>query len=224
MNLNFSVQPAFLFCQNIFSPQPVDRSRHSWLHKLMRDTTSSAFFESMYKHNPDPWNFSSSEYEQRRYEAIIAALTATRYTRAFEPGCSIGVLSTKLAPLCGQLIAIDISPTAIQEAQQNCRSLTNVDLRIGRLPQDVPDGHFDLIVLSEIGYYFKEPDLLKLATMLVDRLTPKGILLAVHWTGHSDDHLISGDRVHEILLRLEGLMLTTTESHAGFRLNKWVRI
>ena len=190
----------------------------------MNETSSPDFFESMYKRDRDPWNFSSSEYEQGRYETIISALDDTHYKRAFEPGCSIGIMTAKLAPLCEKLFAIDMSHTAILNAQQYCLSASNVDLRVGRLPQDIPEGSFDLIVFSEIGYYFEEPDLLTVGSLLVKRLEHGGVLLAAHWLGHSDDHILSGERVHEIMDRLDGLVLKQSERFKGFHLSKWVRV
>ena len=79
-------------------------------------------------------------------------------------------------------------------------------------------------MLSEIGYYF-EPDIWRaLSAAVVDSLPPGATLLAVHWLGHSDDHRMSGDTVHEILLSLNGLCLEQAERHPGFRLERWSRL
>jgi hypothetical protein len=49
------------------------------------------------------------------------------------------------------------------------------------------------------------------------------VLLAVHWLGSSKDHVLSGDRVHEVLESLDGLVVTCSDRHAGFRLERWER-
>ena len=59
--------------------------------------TSAEFFETMYAEREDPWEFASSQYERDRYAAIVRALGNRRYRRAFEPGCSIGILTPQLA-------------------------------------------------------------------------------------------------------------------------------
>jgi SAM-dependent methyltransferase len=187
-------------------------------------TTSAEFFERKYREHADPWNFAQSDYEQSRYEAIIGALGRRRYERAFEPGCSVGELTWRLATKCRQVDAMDISAAAIDRAKRRCSGLPNVDLRVGGLPHQIPDGTFDLIVFSEIGYYFEETHLQDLAKTLVQRIGPSGTLLAAHWLGTSKDHVLSGDRVHEILRSLDGLRLVYSERHEGFRLDRWERI
>jgi SAM-dependent methyltransferase len=195
---------------------------------MNNDRTSQAFFEDMYQTKADPWKFSSSSYERKRYRATLNALRDRRYRRAFEPGCSIGVLTAHLARLCDRVEAIDISPTAVEGAIRRCASLANVHIACGSLPDQIPAGTFDLIVMSEIGYYFEEPELRDVVNKLIDRLPNAGVLLAVHWLGSSPDHVLHGDRVHEIVgedyrLARDLSEVYLSEAHAGFRLERWAR-
>jgi len=93
----------------------------------------------------------------------------------------------------------------------------------GALPTFIPSGTFDLIVFSEIGYYFTESDLYSAAIALSRQINQSGDFLAAHWLGESSDHLLSGDRVHEILNQIPDLVLRHGERHAGFRLDVWTR-
>jgi SAM-dependent methyltransferase len=190
---------------------------------MTTNTTSQEFFEAKYRENSDPWTFASNDYEQDRYSAILRVLDHRRYRRAFEPGCSIGILTARLASICEHVDAIDISPTAIGKARQHCAHLPNVSVNCGSLPKDVPSGTFDLLVLSEIGYYFGCQELFQVGSDVAGRLEPSGVLLAVHWLGHSADHLLAGDSVHEILGHLDGLTLEYSQRHVGFRIDRWVR-
>lgn len=183
--------------------------------------TSAEFFEAMYAGNPDPWAFASSDYEQSRYNAILGALARRRYKRAFEPGCSIGVLTEGLARVCESVEAVDLSSTAIAQAKERCHHLDNVHLTCGSLVDAMPEGKFDLVVLSEIGYYFDEGQLQRIAEVLVRNLTSGGTLLAAHWLGESADHVLSGDRVHEVLDGVAEVRRVRAERHAGFRLEVW---
>jgi protein-L-isoaspartate O-methyltransferase len=187
----------------------------------MTPDTSASFFESMYRQDTDPWNFATSAYEQERYAATIRAIAGHRYGRAFEPGCSIGVLTASLATLCNEVVAMDISPTAVNRARERCRDLTNVHISVGSFPSEIPRGGFDLVVLSEIGYYLEEDPLLKAGGELIERLSDDGRLLAVHWLGTSKDHVLSGDRVHELLAGLGMSAPVYAERHPGFRLDLW---
>jgi protein-L-isoaspartate O-methyltransferase len=187
------------------------------------DTTSQEFFEGKYRQQHDPWDFACSSYEHQRYDAIVHALAHRRYEDAFEPGCSIGVLTARLAAICGRVHAMEIAPTAVQQARIRCKDFPNVEITCGAIPALLPSGTFDLIVLSEIGYYFTEDRLRALGMTLTERLRKPGILLAVHWLGRSEDRVLSGDRVHGILGNLDGLVHEHSERHAGFRLDRWVR-
>jgi SAM-dependent methyltransferase len=189
-----------------------------------KSTTSAEFFDHKYRENPDPWDFARSEYEQSRYDAIVAALGDRQYQRAFEPGCSVGELTYRLAERCALVDAMDISALAIDRAKYRCRELPNVAFHVGGLPHQIPEGEFDLIVFSEIGYYFEEASLQELGNILVRRMRTSGTLLAAHWLGTSKDHVLSGDRVNEILSGLPGLRLDHSERHVGFRLDRWARV
>jgi len=186
-------------------------------------SSATAFFEAKYRQAADPWNFASSRYELDRYARIMESLAPQHFRRAFEPGCSIGVLTKKLAGICVYVDALDVSVTAVSHAQERCRHSRNVDIRVGSVRKDVPARFYDLIVLGEIGYYFEREDLLEVGAELSARLVPGGVLLAAHWLGHSDDHLLSGDEVHETLASLAGLEATFSERHAGYRLQHWTR-
>jgi SAM-dependent methyltransferase len=186
-------------------------------------TTDAEFFEAKYRDNIDPWAFASSQYEQHRYSMTLRALDHRRYKRAFEPGCSIGILTARLALICDRVDSIDFSQTAIDQARRFCEAFQNVHLNCGSLPADIPSGTFDLIVLSEIGYYFNRQALMEIGTQLVERLQPSGVLLGVHWLGRSADHLLDGDQVHEILGQLNGLKLEHSERYTGFRIDRWIR-
>ena len=187
-------------------------------------TTSAEFFEAMYREKADPWDFAQSEYEQSRYGAILAALGHRHYERAFEPGCSIGELTRRLAERCDRVSAIDLAPTAVLRAREKCDGLSYVDIQVGSLPHQVPEGMFDLIMFSEIGYYFEQEHLRDVGGLLVSRLQMSGTLLAAHWLGTSEDHLISGDCVHAVVGELSGLRLEYSERNSSFRLDRWVRV
>ena len=190
---------------------------------MTSETTSEAFFETKYRESPDPWDFEGSAYETQRYAVTLKALHGRRFRRAFEPGCSIGVLTARLAEICGSVVAMDISATAVEAARVRCQNMRNVEILRGALPEAIPAGSFDLIVFSEIGYYFDARTLFEIGLKLVETLDKGGTLLAVHWLGTSPDHLLDGDQVHEVLKRVPGLVLQDSQGHPGFRLDCWSR-
>lgn len=188
------------------------------------------FFDAKYRSAADPWNFAGSPYEQYRYDEIIQNLDEfsgepdrRRFRRAFEPGCSIGILTARLAAICDEVIAIDISPTAVARARARCAQWPGVTVEVGALPQSIPLGQFDLVVFSEIGYYFNSNALAVLAAQLTSLLASGGILMAVHWLGHSHDHVLTGDEVHRVLGASRGLAQMKARRYEGFRVEMWSR-
>jgi hypothetical protein len=53
--------------------------------------------------------------------------------------------------------------------------------RAARGPGEWPEESFDLIMLSEIRYYFDDADLEQVLVLGIKTLNPGGHLLAVHW-------------------------------------------
>lgn len=190
---------------------------------ISRPACSAAAFEARYRQSADPWDFANSKYERGRYQATVASLLRARYRSAFEPACSVGELTARLAPLCDQLIATDIAPSAVARARQRCRAFANVRLSQADLAAGSPPGPFDLIVFSEVGYYFDPITLLHIARTLTATLAPGGEMLAVHWLGHSGDHVLHGDTVHRLLRQWLSLEWIKGARHEGFRIDSWVR-
>ncbi|TGE21159.1 class I SAM-dependent methyltransferase [Hymenobacter metallicola] len=164
-------------------------------------TLPPSYFDDVYRANEDPWNFETSVYEQEKYAASVAALPRPRYARALEIGCSLGVLTQQLAARCNYLLAVDVAAAPLVRARRRCAQLAQVEFRQMRLPDDpLSDANFDLVVLSEVGYYWAAPDLTRVAAQLEQVLAPGGQLLLVHWTPPVHDYPLTGDEVHDFFL------------------------
>lgn len=188
-----------------------------------RHATSPEAFEAKYRSSPDPWNFRYSEYEQNRYSSIISSLSRTHYRHAYEPGCSVGELTRMLARRCERVTATDVSLTALGFARATCQECPNVIFVHDTLVNRRPRGHFDLIVLSEIAYYFTENDLIDIARNLGEALAPEGELLAAHWLGESADHALHGDEAHRVLIDTLSLQHCVSRRFDGYRLDTWTK-
>ncbi len=157
-----------------------------------------AYFEAIYARDPDPWGFDSRWYEQRKYDLTLAALPRARYRRGFEPGCANGSLTQRLAERCDWLIAADLLPSVVENARARLREANNAEVRLLAVPDAWPDESFDLVVLSEVGYYLYRPGLNLLLRKLEGSLLPAGHLISIHWKGRSDHPLTAAD-VHAAL-------------------------
>ncbi|GAB3643140.1 class I SAM-dependent DNA methyltransferase [Spirosoma arcticum] len=164
----------------------------------------TTYFDDVYKANEDPWAFATSPYERTKYEATMAALPKERYTNAFEIGCSIGVLSEMLAGRCDRLLSVDASELPLKTARQRLVSYNHVTIGQMSIPAQFPDDRYDLILLSEVGYYLMEADLQRARQHMLDRLNSGGQLLLVHWTPVVPDYPLTGDQVHEQFMAVSG--------------------
>ena len=185
----------------------------------MRERLDREYFENLYARSRDPWSFETSPYERRKYERTLSVLARRRYRRALEVGCSIGVFTAMLAPLCDELLAVDVSERAIAVARERLAGFPHVHVELRTLPEETPGGPFDLVVTSEVLYYWPEDVMLASLRRFEEVLAPGGALLAVHWRKETRTYPLQGDRVHELLLEHTRLTNTTTIIEPEYRLD-----
>ncbi|KQP29726.1 methyltransferase type 12 [Methylobacterium sp. Leaf104] len=157
------------------------------------------YFTELYAGNPDPWDFATSPYEHAKYDATLAALGRETYAQALEVGCSIGVLSRRLADRCAALLALDVAEAALDAARARCAPCPHVSFLRAAVPAEWPSGRFDLVVLSEVLYFFTPEDLARIAAHLAAALNPGGEVVLVHWLGETNFPL-SADVAVETLI------------------------
>ena len=110
-------------------------------------------FDAVHSESADPWDYTTSWYERRKRSLTLAALPRESYESGLEIGCSIGTLTAELAGRCASLLAVDASSTALGRAAERLAPFPGVSTRQLTLPAEWPDGHYDLVVVSEVGYY-----------------------------------------------------------------------
>jgi LmbE family N-acetylglucosaminyl deacetylase/SAM-dependent methyltransferase len=168
-------------------------------------TMSEAYFDERYARRDDPWGFETRWYESRKRALTLAALPAEKYDSAFEIGCSIGVLTEQLAARCASILAVDISQQAVDRARVRLHQQAHVTVERADVGRRFPDRHFDLIMLSEVGYYFDLDGLDDLLDHIENGLGPTGTLVMCHWRHPVDDYPLTGDEVHHAARSRPGL-------------------
>lgn len=182
--------------------------------------TPPGYFERLYAADPDPWKMETSWYERRKYALTLASLPDERYHSAFEPGCSIGVLTEALAPRCDALLAVELTSAATAIATRRLEAWPNVAVRRATLPEDWPDGPFDLLVLSEVAYYFDADELRQLLDRAVASLQAGATVIGVHWQGPTDYPLTAGES-HRTITATPGLVPVVSHEEPAFLLDVW---
>ncbi len=180
-------------------------------------------FERLFARSDDPWALGTRWYERRKRALTLGCLPASRYASAFEPGCANGVLTAELASRCDRLLAVDVSARAAELARDRLAGAAHVDVRVMAVPERWPaaDQRFDLIVLSELGYYLDAARMQRLAALARASLSPGGVVVGCHWRHPIEGCVLRGDEVQRLLDAGLGLPRLCTIDDADFRLDVW---
>ncbi|MGV8918448.1 MAG: class I SAM-dependent methyltransferase [Pseudomonas sp.] len=184
---------------------------------------SPEYFEQLFSASEDPWSFRTRWYEKRKREVTLASLVRQRYARIFEPACANGELSALLAERCDELLCQDINETAVKLARHRLREYGNVRVEHARMPGDWPDGYFDLIVLSEVGYFLDAGEWAQVIEQTQLSLSPEGGILACHWLHPIEGCSQDGRQVHAALETLLPLHRLVRHEEPDFILEYWSR-
>ncbi len=144
-------------------------------------------FDEVHAREDDPWSYTTSWYERRKRALTLAALPEETYESGLELGCSIGTLSEELAQRCQQFLGVDASSAALAQATERLSRFPSAETRHLTMPGEWPEGTFDLVVLSETGYYLSPDELTELLARIEASTRPGGTLVLCHWR-----HAISG--------------------------------
>ncbi len=163
-------------------------------------------FERLYRSDADPWRVASSHYEQRKLDLVLACLSRAHYALAWDPACGTGHLAARLATRATQVLATDLSETAVALSSEHCRGLGNVRLEVSALPApppaDLPAP--DLVLVSEFFYYLTDRQRVETLDVLDRVAGPACELLAVHWRHVPQDAWLGGAGAQqEIVSRLD---------------------
>ena len=153
----------------------------------------------VHRERPDPWQV-DSPYERGKRALTLASLPREHYGRALEVGCSVGALAVDLAGRCDELLAIDDSATAVDLARRRTAGVAHVDVRRARVPGDWPEGRFDLISISEVGYFLSPRALADVVARARESLADDGHLLLCHWRHQPVGWPLAGPSVHDAFL------------------------
>lgn len=176
-------------------------------------------FDDLYSASQDPWNFEGSFYEHRKRALTLAMLPQERFHSVFEPGCSIGVLTAELARRADSVLAMDISDRALDLARARLAGTGGVEFVQGTIPVDWPRDTFDLVLISEIGYFLTAGQLQETVKQAAASLTEDGVLLLCHWRHPNTGWPLTGDTVHNAFRTGSGLTLLSEHVEADFRID-----
>ncbi len=166
---------------------------------LVRRPPADPALDRLHAADEDPWGVDRRWYEQRKRDLLLATLPHRRYAAALEVGCSTGATTLALAARCDRLTAIDPSPHALARARARLDADPaghDVRLVAGAVPAHWPAGPWDLVVVSETGYFLPPAELEGLVARVVADLAPGGVLALAHWRHPVEGWPLDGADVH----------------------------
>ena len=157
------------------------------LARLRQEWSAREALDRLYGQAADPWGsiLPCYRYQRLKYETLISLLPARRYVHALDIGCGLGGLTRRLAGLADQVLGVDLSTVAIQQAQALSQNYPNVGFEQADLLALNPqwEQQFDLVVLADTLYYLSplsDHRLKTIACQVGRLLTPEGVLLLVN--------------------------------------------
>jgi predicted TPR repeat methyltransferase len=177
----------------------------AYVARLRNEHGSARAFDLLYGQMEDPWaaGVARYRYQRRKYDSLLSFVPRRRYRRVLDLGCGIGEMTRRLAPHVDEILGLDISDLAVEQARRRSANLPNAFYKQGdvlALDQSI-DGQFDLVVLADTLYYLSPLDdavLKRVRESVAALLAPGGILLlADHFFSGFDRDSRTSRRIHD---------------------------
>lgn len=162
------------------------------------------YFETLHADSADPWQVCGSWYEERKAQLLMSVLPRRRYSRCCEPGSSIGTVTERLAKRCDEVVATDVSASALVRLRGRMPEGVQVVAELMSLP-DLPSGTFDLLVLSEVLNYLSVAALDELLARIPSALQTQADVVLVHRMKSKPGQPVTVEAAHDAFSRLSGL-------------------
>jgi predicted TPR repeat methyltransferase len=199
------------------------------LNSRKHETVPADHFESLYTKKTDPWDYKTSSFEAYKRSKTVGVLNGRAFNKGLELGCSIGVLTAELAAHCQSLIGVDGSQTACDLARTALKNYPNVRIIQARFPEDVRVlealGQLDLLILSEVLYFFSANDMQALASYVRTSLIAGGQCIVVNFDGDTQAGF-SGFEADQLFAHLteDCLKLVSRDIYIGFQVVSYQRM
>jgi SAM-dependent methyltransferase len=181
-------------------------------------------YESVWQKG-DAWSFETADFERRRFDQQIQMLSGRRYGTALEIGCGSGCLTRRLSKISDRVVALDISPSAIERARDQAQLAEGgqIEFRTANIMDYdlAAEEPWDLVVFSEtiysLGWLYSMFDIAFVVATLHDAMRTDGVLLLANTYGSYDDWLLRPWLIdtYRDLFRNVGFQLDREEVYCG---------
>ncbi len=137
--------------------------------------------ERLYLDHADPWDYNSSEYENRKYRATLEIVVehCVNRRRALEVGCSVGVFTRLLAPHFEHVTSLDVSAEAVRIASSHPDRPANAIFRQDDVRHMATGDKYDVILFGEMLNYLRNEDFGVVCEKIDESLATDGVVVMV---------------------------------------------
>jgi SAM-dependent methyltransferase len=195
--------------------------------RLVPPEMRPGFFQHFFDEG-DPFGFDVNTVEQLKFRRTLAVCGDGPLGRVLEVGCAVGSFTELLAPRATDVLALDVSPAAVEQVTRRLRDYPNVRGQAMAIPAEFPEGTFDLVVASDVLYYLTVKDVQLCLEKIEAAVAEGGALVAVHYVPRMGS-LLDGDETHDILAahtKLKHVLGERTEFGPGrtYRVDRYEKV
>lgn len=184
--------------------------------RLVPPEMRPGFFDHFFD-DGDPFGFDRNPEEQLKFDGTLDVCGEGPLGRVLELGCAVGSFTELLAPRAADVLALDVSQSAVDQVAERMREHPNVRAKAMAIPAEFPEETFDLVVASDVLYYLSVEELRRCLARIEDSLADGGAFVAVHYVPRMGS-VLNGDEAHDLLAShttLRHVLAERTEFGAG---------
>jgi SAM-dependent methyltransferase len=194
--------------------------------RLVPPEMRPGFFDHFFDEG-DPFGFDVHPEEQLKFDRTLEVCGDGPLGRVLELGCAVGTFTEVLAPRATDVLAIDVSQSAVDQVLRRLDGQDHVRAVAMAIPDEFPDETFDLVIASDVLYYLPVPVLQRCVDRIEESLAPGGTFVSVHYVPRMGS-VLNGEEAHGVVIahtRLEHTLSERAEFGPGrtYRVDRFVK-
>lgn len=165
--------------------------------RLVPPEMRPGFFQHYFDEG-DPFGFDIHPEEQIKFARTLEVCGDGQLGRVLELGCAVGTFTEVLAPRASEVLAVDVSQSAVDQVLDRMREHPHVRAVAMNLPEEYPDETFDVVVASDVLYYLPVEVLRWCVERIEASIADGGAFVAVHYVPRMGS-VLDGDEAHDVI-------------------------
>jgi predicted TPR repeat methyltransferase len=155
------------------------------------------FFDHFYD-DGDTFGYDRNPEDQLKFARTLEVCGGNGLGRVLELGCAVGSFTEVLVPHASEVLALDVSRATVERVRERMHGSSHVRAVAMTLPDEFPEGEFDVVVASDVLYYLPVADLQRCVERIEASLDVGGAFVAVHYVPRMGS-VLNGDEAHDVI-------------------------